>query len=61
MKDVSIEDINASVQDIMSQSDQEIILPEIDLDEIKVKSISSKLKGKERIAQEKVLTVRSTD
>lgn len=53
MKDVSIEDINASVQDIMSQSDQEIILPEIDLDEIKVKSISTKLKGKERIAQEK--------
>lgn len=53
MKDVSIDDINASVQSIMSQSDQEIILPEVDVNTIKIKKVSSKLKGNAKIAQEK--------
>lgn len=53
LKDVSVEDINATVQNIMSQSDQEIILPEIDMATIKIKKVSEKLKGKDRVAQEK--------
>lgn len=52
-KDVSVEDINTSVQNIMSQSDQEIVLPEIDMNGIKVKKLSEKLKGSARVAQEK--------
>lgn len=52
-KEVTVDDINASVQNIMSQSDQEIVLPEIDKSTIKIKTVSKKLKGNERLAQEK--------
>ncbi len=51
--ELSTENIEESVQNIMSQSDQEIILPEINLDEIKVKELASNLKGTKRAEQEK--------
>jgi Bacterial TSP3 repeat len=53
VRDVSVEDINTAVQDIMSQSDQEVILPEIDMTAIKIKKVSDKLKGDKRLEQEK--------
>lgn len=52
-KDVSADDINITMESIMSQTDQEIVLPEVDLDKIKVKEVSKKLKGNARVAQEK--------
>lgn len=51
--EVTIEDINESVQKIMSQSDQEIILPEVDIDTIKIKKLSKKLSGSRLAEQEK--------
>jgi len=50
---VTIEDINATVENIMNQSDQEVILPEVSKDEIKIKEVPSKLKGTKRAEQEK--------
>lgn len=49
----SAENIEQSIQNIMDQSDQEIVLPEVDLDEIKVKELSDKLKGTARAEQER--------
>lgn len=49
----SAETIEESIQNIMDQSDQEIVLPEIDLDAIKVKELSEKLKGTARAEQER--------
>lgn len=51
--DFSPENIEQAIQNIMDQSDQEIVLPEIDLDAIKVKELSDKLKGTARAEQEK--------
>lgn len=50
---LSAESIEETVQNIMDQSDQEIVLPEIDLATIKIKEVSSKLKGSKRTEQEK--------
>jgi hypothetical protein len=51
--ELSAENIETSVQNIMSQSQQEIVLPEVDLETIKIKEVSDKLKGTRRAEQEK--------
>lgn len=51
--ELSMDNVDEAVQNIMNQSDQEIILPEIDVDAIKVKEISEKLKGTKRAEQER--------
>ncbi len=51
--EVTIDDINASVENIMSQTDQEVVLPEVSVDGIKIKKLSNKLKGDKRTEQEK--------
>ncbi|MFZ3032293.1 MAG: hypothetical protein WA082_04615 [Candidatus Moraniibacteriota bacterium] len=49
---ITMETINESVQSILNQSDQEIVLPEVNIDDIKIKKISKKLKG-EALAEKK--------
>lgn len=56
-QEVTIETINESVQNIMSQANQEIVLPEVDESVIKVKEVSSKLKGEKREEQEREDTI----
>ncbi len=51
--EVSSEDIDMSVENIMAQSDQEIILPEVSLEEITVKELDDTLKGTKRADQER--------
>lgn len=51
--ELTVDDINATVENIMNQADQEVVLPEISTDEIKIKKLSSKLKGTQRAEQEK--------
>ena len=51
--DVSMETVNESVQKIMDEADEEIVLPEINLEEIKTKTVSPKLKEAERQEKEK--------
>lgn len=51
--EVTFEDINQSVQSILDQSNQEIILPEVDMSTIKIKHLSKSLKGSKREEQEK--------
>ena len=50
---VTLETINESVQNVLDQSDQEIILPEVNVDEIKIKEVSKKLKGEKLREKEK--------
>lgn len=47
------EDIATAMQDVLNQADQEIVLPEVNMDEIKVKTVSKKLKAKQREEQER--------
>lgn len=51
--EVSLDMINESVQSLMSQSSEEIILPEVNVSEIKIETIPKKLKGDERKEKEK--------
>lgn len=51
--EVTLETITESVQSVLDQSDQEIILPEVNVDEIKVKKVSKKLKETQRKEKEK--------
>ncbi|PIP25606.1 MAG: hypothetical protein COZ27_04280 [Candidatus Moranbacteria bacterium CG_4_10_14_3_um_filter_41_65] len=51
--DISMETINASVDKILEQNNTEVILPEIDIKDIKIKKISKKLSGGKRTEQEK--------
>lgn len=50
---VTTDTINEAVQNVLNQTDQEVVLPEVDPSDIKVKKISKKLKGKEYAAQER--------
>lgn len=50
---ITMETINESVQSILNQSDQEIVLPEVNIDDIKIKKISKKLKGDQRKEKER--------
>ncbi|MBP9697637.1 MAG: hypothetical protein KBD65_00355 [Candidatus Moranbacteria bacterium] len=52
-KEVTLEDIETSVQSILDQSNQEIILPDVDMSTIKIKHLSKSLKGSKREEQEK--------
>jgi len=52
-KDVSLEDVNASVNNILSGKTEEIVLPEIKKEDIKIKKISKKLSDKKKLEQEK--------
>lgn len=42
---VTIDEVNTAVQNIMSQTDEEIVLPEVNTDDIKIKILPKKLKG----------------
>lgn len=53
-KEVTMEEVNESIQKVMDEeAEKEIILPEVNVDEIKTKAVSKKLKEKERQEQEK--------
>lgn len=51
--EVSLDMINESVQSLLTQANEEIILPEVNVSEIKVETVSKKLKGEERKEKEK--------
>ncbi len=51
--EITLEDINNSVQSILDQSNQDIVLPEVDMSTIKIKHLSKNLKGSKRDEQEK--------
>ncbi len=50
---ITLDAITESVQGVMDKSDQEIVLPEVDIDSINIKSVSKKLKGERRTEAEK--------
>lgn len=52
-KDISIEDINSAVDKVMSGSAEEVVLPEVKLEDIKIKKVSKSLSSKKRAEQEK--------
>lgn len=52
-KDISIETISDSVQQITDPTNQEIILPDVNTDDIKIKKLPKKLKGDQKKEQEK--------
>jgi hypothetical protein len=50
---ISIEDINASVEKVLSGNSEEVVLPEIDIKEIKIKKLPAHLSKKKKAEQEK--------
>ncbi len=52
-KEITMQSITDSVQNITEQNSQEIILPEVNVDDIKIKKVSKKLKGDQKKEQEK--------
>lgn len=50
--DISLEDVNESVQKILSESTTEIIFPDVDIESIKIKTLPKKLKGDDRASRE---------
>ena len=52
-EEVTLDTITESVQRVLDQTDQEIILPEVNVDEVKVKKVSKKLKETQRKEKEK--------
>lgn len=50
---VSLEDINTSVDKVLSGNTEEIILPEIDIENIKIKKLPKNLSDKKKLEQEK--------
>lgn len=53
-EEITLEEVSASIQKVIDQeADQEIVLPEVNVDEIKTKTVSKKLKEKDRKEQEK--------
>lgn len=50
---VSLEDINTSVDKVLSGNTEEIILPEIDIKNIKIKKLPKNLSDKKKLEQEK--------
>ena len=50
---VSLEDINVSVQKMLDGSAEEVTLPEVDLQDIKIKKLPKSLKGKDRDERER--------
>lgn len=53
-KEVTMEEVNETIQKVMDQeAEKEIVLPEVNVEEIKTKAVSKKLKEKERQEQEK--------
>lgn len=52
-EEVTLDTITESVQSVLEQTDQEIVLPEVSVDEVKVKQVSKKLKEAERLEKEK--------
>lgn len=52
-EEVTLDTITESVQSVLEQTDQEIVLPEVSVDEVKVKQVSKKLKEAERLEMEK--------
>lgn len=51
--DVTIDSITEAVQNITEKNSQEIVLPEVNVDDIKIKKVSKKLKGDQKKEQEK--------
>lgn len=52
-EEISLEDVNASVQKLVSGSVEEIVLPKIDNKDIKIKKLSKNLTEKKRLEQER--------
>lgn len=52
-EDISLEDVNASVEKLVSGSVEEIVLPEIDTKDIQIKKLPKNLKEKDRLEQER--------
>lgn len=52
-KEISLEDVNASVEKLTSGSAEEIVLPEIDIKDIKIKKLPKNLKEKDRLERER--------
>ena len=52
-KAVSLDDINTSVQKMLSESMAEVTLPDVDINSIKIKKLAKGLKGKARDEQER--------
>lgn len=50
---VSLEDVNASVQKVLSGDTEEVVLPEVDIKDIKIKKLPKNLKEKNRTDQER--------
>lgn len=52
-QEVSLEDVNQSVQKLVSASTEEIVLPEINQNDIKIKKLPKNLKEKNRLERER--------
>lgn len=52
-QEISLEDINSSVDKVMSGNAEEIILPEVNIKDIKIKYLPKNLSDKKQLAQEK--------
>lgn len=50
---VSMENLDVALQNALGGADEELVLPEIDTKDIKIKKVSKKLKGEKRKEQEK--------
>ncbi len=52
-EEITMENVNESVQNVLSQSDQEIVLPEVSIDDIKIKKVAKNLKSEKRKEKER--------
>lgn len=56
-QELTNEDLNQAVANVLAQTNQEIELPEVDVDSLKIKEISKKLDDEEKEAQKKEDTI----
>lgn len=56
-QEITNEDLNQAVANVLAQANQEVELPEVEIDTLKIKEISKKLDEEEREAQKKEDTV----
>jgi len=50
---ITLENVNSAVQKVLSEADTEIVLPDVSLDEIKIKKLPKNLSGKDKKEKEK--------
>jgi hypothetical protein len=56
-QELTNEDLNQAVANVLEQANQEVELPEVDVDSLKIKEISKKLDDEEKEAQKKEDTI----